>query len=151
VEEFMKLARFAPVAVSVALAVGLVYGIAREASAQSHQTCHMRGVWNGAGNDVFEFDAAYVYNHGEDDFTGIHTNPGVSQANISASARGGTWNIQLSYIDHAHRGWVRKLVGTGMLDGTKHGIAISGTFKQWLPGASHSNESGTFVIDGKCR
>jgi len=142
---------FAPVALGATLAVSLVYGMAHEATAQSRQTCHMRGVWNGAASDVFEFDAAYVYNRGEDDFTGIYTNPGVSQANISAAARHGTWSIQLSYIDPAHRGWVRKLVGTGMLDGTRHGIMITGTFKQWLPGANHANESGTFVIDGKCR
>ena len=101
----MKLARFAPAAVGAALAVGLVSGLAREASAQNRQTCHMRGVWNGASADVFEFgfDAAYVYNHGEDDFTGIYTNPGISQANISAARW--WWYVEHSAqftIDHAH-------------------------------------------------
>ncbi len=132
-----------------ALALALVSALPGEASAQLHQTCHMRGVWNGATNDVFEFDAAYVYNHGEDDFTGIYTNPGVSQANISAAARKGTWNILLSYVDGAHKGWQRKLVGTGMLDGTRHGILISGSYQQFVPNGAVT--SGTFVIDGKCK
>ncbi len=146
----MKVARIlAPVGLVAALALSLVSAMSGEASAQSRQTCHMRGVWNGASNDVFEFDAAYVYNRGEDDFSGIYTNPGVSQANISAAARKGTWNILLSYIDPAHRGWQRKLVGTGMLDGTSHGILISGSYRQLVPGGPTS--SGTFVIDGKCK
>jgi hypothetical protein len=145
----MNIRMLAPIGLGAALAIGLVSALPGEASAQARQTCHMRGVWNGANNDVFEFDAAYVYNHGEDDFTGIYTNPGVSQANISASARKGTWNILLSYIDGAHRGWQRKLVGTGVLDGTSHGIFISGTYQQFVPGGAGS--SGTFVIDGKCR
>jgi hypothetical protein len=144
----MNIRLLAPVAIGATLAIGLVSGLSGEAAAQSRQTCHMRGVWNGAVADVFEFDAAYVYNHGEDDFTGVYTNPGISQANISASARSGTWNILLSYIDPAHRGWTRKLVGTGVLDGTSHGILIRGTFKQ---GGAGPAEGGTFVIDGKCK
>jgi len=147
----MNIRKLAPAAVGTAITLGVLYGVSRDASAQARQTCHMRGVWNGAVADVFEFDAAYVYNRGEDDFTGVYNNPGVSQANISAAARSGKWAIRLDYIDPVHRGWVRKLVGTGALDGTKHGILISGTFTQWLPGQSSPNENGTFVIDGKCK
>jgi hypothetical protein len=110
----------------------------------------MRGVWNGNTADVFEFDAAYVYNRGEDDFTGVYTNPGVSQANISASARNGTWNILLSYIDPVHRGWARKLVGKGFQDQTSHGILLTGSFQEFRPGSAGVTASGTFVIDGKC-
>jgi hypothetical protein len=147
----MKTRMLAPLGLGALLAIGLVSALPGEAAAQSHQTCHMKGVWNGASADVFEFDAAYVYNRGEDDFTGIYTNPGVSQANISAAARSGTWNILLSYVDAAHKGWARKLVGKGVLDGTSHGILITGSYQQFLPGKSAADSVGTFVIDGKCK
>jgi hypothetical protein len=147
----MNIRTLAPLGLGAALALGVLAGVAGQAQAQSKQTCHMRGVWNGNTADVFEFDAAYVANRGEDDFTGLYTNPGISQANISASARGGTWNILLSYIDPAHRGWSKKLVGKGVLDGTTHGILVTGTFAEFLPGAKTPATSGTFAIDGKCK
>ena len=147
----MNIRTFASLGASAALALGILAGLSQDATAQSKQTCHMKGVWNGNTADVFEFDAAYVYNRGEDDFTGIYTNPGVSQANISASARSGVWNIGLSYIDAAHRGWSKKLVGRGVLDGTTHGVLITGTFQEFIPGKSGAQATGTFAIDGKCK
>jgi hypothetical protein len=146
-----SIASLAPLAFAAALTVGFISSITTEAAAGSSQTCHMRGVWNGNTADVFEFDAAYVYNRGEDDFTGIYTNPGISQANISASARGGVWNILLSYIDAPHRGWSKKLVGRGVQDQGSHGILLTGTFNEYMPGSSKVNASGTFTIEGKCK
>jgi len=147
----MNLRKLAPISIAAGLALALVAGLTGSAAAGNRQTCHMKGIWNGVTSDVFEFDAAYVRNGGEDDFTGIYRNPGVSEANISAAARAGTWNILLSYVDPVHRGLSKKLVGTGMLDGTSHGIMITGTFREFLPGHSSPTTSGTFVIDGKCR
>lgn len=146
----MNIRTLAPLGLGAALAISLFAGLSGRAAAQTHQTCHMRGVWSGNTSDVFEFDAAYVYNRGEDDFTGIYTNPGVAQANISAAARHGVWAITLSYIDAAHKGWTRNLVGTGMQD-SSHGIMVTGTFQEFVPGTKGSKLNGTFVIDGKCR
>ena len=35
--------------------------------------------------------------------------------------------------------------------GTTHGILITGTFQEYLPGAKSPNATGTFAIDGKCK
>jgi len=147
----MNLRAIAPLGLAAAVAVGLAATLSAPAEAQSHQTCRMKGIWGSNSSDVFEFDAAYIVNHGEDDFSGVYTNPGVAQANITAAARQGVWNIRLDYVDHAHKGWVRKLIGRGMLDGTTHGIMVTGTFEEFVPGTRGSKLNGTFVIDGKCR
>jgi hypothetical protein len=147
----MHIRTLAPIGLGAALALAIVSGISTEATAQQKQICHMKGVWNGVTTDVFEFDAAYTYNKGEDDFSGSYVNPGISQANIIASARSGVWNIVLSYIDPPHKGWVKKLVGKGAQDPANHTLLVTGTYQQFPPGSSASNGSGTFTIDGKCK
>jgi hypothetical protein len=151
----MHIRSLAPLGLGAALAIGIVAGLSTEATAQLKQTCHMKGIWNGITTDVFEFDAAYTFNKGEDDFTGVYVNPGISQANIIGSARGGIWNIVLSYVDPAHKGWVKKLTGKGAQDPATHGILVTGGFQQYAPGSSvpatGPNATGTFTIDGKCK
>jgi hypothetical protein len=147
----MRIRTLAPIGLGAALALGIISGLSSEATAQQKQTCHMKGVWNGVTSDVFEFDAAYTYNKGEDDFTGSYLNPGISQATIVGSARGGVWNIVLSYIDPPHKGWAKKLVGKGAQDPVSHAILVTGTYQQYPPGATAANGNGTFSIDGKCK
>jgi hypothetical protein len=147
----MHMRTLAPLGLGAALVIGAVAGLSTEAAAQQKQTCHMKGVWNGATNDVFEFDAAYTFNKGEDDFSGVYINPGISQANISASARGGVWNILLSYIDPTNKGATKKLVGKGSQDPVTHQISVTGTYNYFKPGASAPASSGTFTIQGVCK
>jgi hypothetical protein len=130
-----------------ALALGIVAALPGEAQAQAKQTCHFKGVWNGKTSDVVEFDAAYIYNHGEDDFTGVYNNPGISSANVVGSARKGVWNILLTYLG-PKQGWVKKLVGKGALDSTGHNIVINGSFAESFNGGAPTN--GAFVFSGQC-
>jgi hypothetical protein len=145
----MKIRSLASLAIGAALTVGVVIGLTTEATAQQRQACRMKGVWNGNTADVFEFDAVYNYNHGEDDFSGVYLNPGISQANISASARKGVWNIMLTYVDPKNKGGYKKLVGTGAQDPVTHQIVVTGTF-QWFPPNMAPSQSGTFSIAGSC-
>jgi hypothetical protein len=151
----MHIRTLAPIALGAALTVGIVSSLSTEATAQQKQTCHMKGIWNGLATDVFEFDAAYTFNKGEDDFTGMYVNPGISQATIVGSARAGVWSIVLSYLDPVHKGWTKRLVGKGAQDPVTHGILVTGTFQQYAPGSSvpatGANATGTFSIDGKCK
>jgi hypothetical protein len=147
----MHIQKLAPLGLAVALGVGVITSLSTEATAQTKQQCHMRGVWNGNTADVFEFDAAYVYNRGEDDFSGVYINPGISQANISASARGGTWNILLSYTDPKNKGAMKKLVGKGMQDPGTHMLSVNGTFQYFAAGAGAPASNGTFTISGTCK
>jgi hypothetical protein len=148
----MKLFRiFAPIGVSVVLALGLVVSFSTPAIAQTKQVCHMKGLWNANASDPWEFDAAYVYNKGEDDFTGVYSNPiRGTQANITGAARSGTWNILFTYTDAKSVGYTKRLVGTGALDPATHGILVRGSFQEFKPGSSAPVVTGTFAIDGQC-
>jgi hypothetical protein len=147
----MNFRKLAPLGLGAAITLGALGGVATVATAQTKQQCHMKGVWNGNTSDVFEFDAAYTYNKGEDDFSGVYTNPGISQANISASARGGVWNIVLSYVDPKNKGAFKKLVGKGQQDGSTHQILVTGTFQWFPPGSAAATQNGTFSIAGTCK
>ena len=130
------------------LALGIVAALPGEAQAQAKQTCHFKGVWNGNTADVVEFDAAYIYNKGEDDFTGVYNNPGISSANVSASARKGVWNIVLTYLG-PKQGWIKRLVGKGAQDPATHNIVISGSYSESFNGGTPTN--GAFVFSGQCK
>jgi hypothetical protein len=145
----MKFSRIvAPIGVGVVMALGLVTSFSTPAIAQTKQVCHMKGTWDGR-TALWEFDAAYVYNHGEDDFSGVYTSPTAS-ANVSGAARSGVWNIAFNYTDPvAWRGVVKKLTGTGSLDPATHALVVKGTFQE-VYASGKAGATGTFAMEGAC-
>jgi hypothetical protein len=148
----MKFIRvLAPLGLSAIVTLGLVASFSTPAIAQTKQACHMKGWWTTATGEGFEFDAAYVYNHGEDDFTGVYRNPAQgTEANVTGAARGGTWNILLSYVDAKSMGWSKKLVGTGAQDPVTHALTVTGTFQEFRPGTAAPIKTGPFLLAGQC-
>jgi hypothetical protein len=140
----------APLCVGAVVALGVFAALPHEATAQSRFTCRMKGVWADNPSDVFEFDAAYIYNRGEDDFTGVYDNPGIAKANIIGAARNGTWNIVLTYVDDKHKGMLKKLIGKGTQDQATHDIIVKGDYHTYL-GANDIKKDGQFTLDGKCK
>jgi|HubBroStandDraft_4_1064222.scaffolds.fasta_scaffold252584_2 hypothetical protein len=140
----------APLGVAAVVALGVFAALPREATAQKRFACHMKGIWADNPSDVFEFDAAYVYNRGEDDFTGVYTNPGAASANIVGAARNGVWNIVLTYTDSAHANMIKKLIGKGTQDQATHDIIVKGDYHTFL-GANDIKKDGQFTLDGKCK
>jgi len=130
--------------------LGVFAGFSREATAQAKQTCHMKESWNGGPYNT-EFDVAYTYNRGEDDFNGVYINPTGPRAEVSGSARGGVWNILFNYVDPASKGVTKRLVGRGALDPATHNLVVSGTFQHFKPGASAPDDRGTFSLSGVCK
>lgn len=141
----------APLGVAAVVALGVFAALPREATAQKRTfACHMKGMWVDNPSDIFEFDAAYIYNHGEDDFNGVYTNPGAASAKIVGSARNGIWNILLTYTDAAHANMLKKLIGKGLQDPTTHDIIVTGDYHTFL-GANDIKKDGQFKLDGKCK
>jgi hypothetical protein len=140
----------AQLGIAGAIALGLVAVLPGQATAAQNFICRMKGQWLDNPNDVFEFDAKYVYNNGEDDFSGRYDNPGQATADITGAARKGTWNILLTYSDSAHKGMLKKLVGKGTKDQTTHEIIVTGDYKTFL-GANDIKHDGQFKLHGKCK
>ena len=136
--------------VAAAVATGVLAAIPSTATASTNFVCRMQGQWLDNPNDVFEFDAAYVYNNGEDDFKGLYDNPGQAKAQIDGAARNGVWLIQLTYLDDKHKGMIKKLVGKGSKDKVTHEIVVSGDYKTFL-GANDIKHAGQFRLEGRCK
>lgn len=135
---------------AAAVALGVLAAVPTSAEAGSKFICRMKGQWLDNPNDTFEFDAAYIYNNGEDDFNGKYDNPGQATADIAGAARKGVWNILLTYTDDKHKNMQKKLVGKGEKDRTTHEIIVTGDYKTFL-GANDIKHDGQFKLHGKCR
>lgn len=136
--------------VAAAVVAGVVSVLPPPASAGRNFVCRMKGQWLDNPNDTFEFDAAYVYNNGEDDFKGVYDNPGQARAMIDGAARKGIWNILLTYTDDKHKNMFKKLVGKGAKDPVTHEIVVTGDYKTFL-GANDIKKDGQFRLQGKCK
>ena len=139
-----------PLGFAAAVALGVFAAVPTPAEAATNFVCRMKGQWLDNPNDVFEFDAAYVYNNGEDDFKGVYDNPGQARANIDGAARRGVWNILLTYTDEKHKGMSKKLVGKGERDRTTHEIVVTGDYKT-VVGLNDVKHDGQFKLHGKCK
>lgn len=136
--------------VAAAVVTGVFASFTPSAMASKNFVCRMKGQWLDNPNDVFEFDAAYVWNNGEDDFKGVYDNPGQARANIDGAARKGIWNIVLSYTDDKHKNMFKRLVGKGAKDPVTHDIIVTGDYKTFL-GTSDIKHDGQFRLQGKCK
>jgi hypothetical protein len=136
--------------VAAVVALGVVAAMPEQAMAGKNFVCRMKGQWLDNPNDTFEFDAAYVYNNGEDDFKGVYDNPGQAKANIDGAARKGIWNILLTYTDPKHQNMFKKLVGKGEKDRATHEIVVKGDYKTFI-GTNDIKHDGQFLLHGKCK
>src|SRR5262245_58326023 len=136
--------------IATVVAAGVFAALPTTATAASNFVCRIKGQWLDNPNDVFEFDASYIYNNGEDDFKGVYDNPGQARATIDGVARKGIWNIVLTYTDDKHKNMFKKLIGKGEKDRINHEIVVTGDYKTFI-GTSDIKHDGQFKLHGKCK
>jgi hypothetical protein len=136
---------------ALAVTLGVVAALPDDAFAEKRNfMCRMKGVWADNPNDAFEFDAAYIWDGGEDLFTGVYDNPGQAKADIKGIAKRGIWDILLTYSDDKHKGMLKRLTGKGIKDPVTHLIKVEGDYKTFL-GANDIKHDGKFTLLGTCK
>lgn len=120
-----------------------------DAQADTRFNCDLKGTWIEAKEDWL-FAANYVAKNGVDSFTGVVTNSKAgTTANVVGSASNGTWIIQLTHTDAAHKGWIYQLVGSGSKDPKTQLLTVKGSFALKKNGTPSGN--GTFSLVGQCK
>lgn len=138
------------IGVAALIALGALVAPPAPATAAQNLVCRMKGQWLDNPNDVWEFDARYIFNNGEDDFSGIYNNPGQAQAQVVGAARRGIWNILLTYTDAKHQGMTKKLVGKGAKDRVSNTVIVTGDYKTFLANNDIKHD-GQFKLQGTCK
>ncbi len=142
-------------ALATIAAIGAAVATQGTASAAKEQMyfCDMKGTWvpdSSKNPDDFIFLAEYLAKDGPDYFAGKYENPGQASADIIGRANNGTWEIIFTYTDAGHKGMLKKATGTGMRDGGKNEITVTGRYSTFL-GTNDIKAGGDFKLHGKCR